>query len=775
MPPFVKKLCCLVILTLGGQLSWGFALLGPINEPYQVPVIGYNIGGDIGAPKNIGEEYRRNTPVIYYSFDANFLDYFGSNGVAAIESGISVFNALTNVSRMSGNLNEFPLQVTRENYLAETLFIEDMKSWTMTILCEQLGLSEPERYVWTLHDRYQLPNTTCPVGTEYLIVQRNFDPVMSPLNQFQTTSYVNGTLYSYFVLENCGGGPPWSALTIPFPVDPLDFSFTTVAGVGDFSTAAATANVGGLDVGRYFIGLTRDDVGGLRYLYRTNLVNYESTGPNTLAEVTNPVPQLLFTSNLTELAQLALTNNAATLQTLVPNLSIINSSNYFVNVLVTNVTAFFTNQPWTPVGSSALVFQTNVVPTIQTRFIHTFANLLLLRQTANGPTLVPITQLPAPNGQSFVTIETDTIGTVSAPFGPAGNTTITTNSTFTTFLTNSVVGDYVLLPTNFCSVEILSHQLTFLTAATNLVASITNSLVNTNALGFTNAGTILQVNQSQISYYTNQVYVVLPVICVASNISLFQGIDRVRFVRRDFDSLVGRTFTPFTNFYSLNSITNNSLVPQPIQRTITGPDILFSAQDLDSNPGSAVHPIFSILVRNINFNATLAGAGLAGPGTIESGGASNTVVAWNKAGPTFGNGSPNAFFAASAEASQATGLILGTFDGSTNAPIVFPNGTSIVNLENQLLIGITPAHLSNGQVGVNYGAAAASFNATGGVAPYSWALAPSSPGLPPGISLLSNGTFVGTPSAEGTYDFTIRLTDAAGRTVDRGYSITILP
>ena len=287
--------------------------------------------------------------------------------------------------------------------------------------------------------------------------------MISPLDQFQSSSYVNGTLYSYFVAENCGLGPNPFGVTIPFPVDPLDFSFTSVVG-----------NNPSPGRGLYFTGLTRDDVGGLRYL-PTNLVNSESTGPNTLASVTNPVPQLLFTSNLTELAQLALTNNAATLQTLVPNLAIINSSNYFVNVLVTNVTAFFTNQPWTPVGTTVLAFQTNVVPTIQTRFTHAFANLLLLRQTANGPTLVPVTQLPLPNGQSFVTIETDTIGTISDPFGPVGSTTIRTNSTFTTFLTNSVAGDYVILPTNFCSVQILSHQLTFVTSSTNLLASVTNS------------------------------------------------------------------------------------------------------------------------------------------------------------------------------------------------------------------------------------------------------------------------------------------------------------
>ena len=771
MPSLAKKLACLSALVLSGQLSWGFAIIGPINEPWQIPDIGYNLGGDIGAPKNIGEEYRRNTPVLYYSFDANFLDYFGSNGVNAVEAGIAVYNALPKVSNFSSNLVEYPTQATRENYLAGALFLTDVKSWTMVILAEQLGLAPPERYVWTLHDRYHTGPTPCPVGMNYLVVQRNFDPLFNAgLSQLLPTPYVNGVLYSYFILEVCQPPNPL-AITIPFPVDPLDFSFTSVAGVDNFGGLVAGANVGTLFDGRFFIGLTRDDVGGLRYLYRTNLMNFESTGPNTLAEVTNPVPTLLFTSNLTELAQLALTNNAATLQTLVPNLNIINSSNYFVNVLVTNVTPFFTNEPWMPVGSTVLLFATNIVPTIQARFIHTFGNLLLVQQGPNGPTLVPVTQLPLPNGQSFITIQTSTVGTVSDPFAPVGTVTVNTNNTFTTFLTNSVVGDFVILPTNFCSVEILSSQLTFVTQTTNFLGSATNTLTITNTLGFTNAGTVLQITENQINYFTNHAFVVLPVFCVASNVALFQGIERIRFVRRDFDSLLGRTFIPFTNFYTLNSITNNQLVPQPIQRIINGPDILFTAQDLDSNPGSAVHPVAPVLARNINFNTNNEGVGLAGPGTIEP----FTTVIWNKSGPTFYNASPNAYFPDTSEASQLSLRVLGYYDGTTNAPIVFPNGTSIINLENEVLIGITPGRLPNGQVGVDFGTGTITFNATGGVSPYTWTLAPDSPGLPPGLFLLPNGTLGGTPAAEGTYDFTIRMTDATGRTVDRGYSITILP
>ncbi len=229
-----KKLAALALLVSCGQSSWGFALLGPNNEPYQTPDLGYNpLPRDAlpTAPKNIGEQYRRNTPVMYFSFDANFLDYFGSNGVAAVQAAFDIMNNVPKASKMSANLAEFPLEVTRENYVAEAVGLYDLKSFTLHYIIEQMGLAEPERYVWTLHDRYQFPNTTCPAGLEYLVIQRNFDPVASALNQFQSTAYVNGTLYTYIVTEDCGIGGPPTAEAVEQSVDPLDITFTAVAAI----------------------------------------------------------------------------------------------------------------------------------------------------------------------------------------------------------------------------------------------------------------------------------------------------------------------------------------------------------------------------------------------------------------------------------------------------------------------------------------------------------------------------------------------------------------
>ena len=61
--------------------------------------LGYAQPGDIGGPMNLGQEYRWNVPVLTYAFDQSFLDYFGSGGVAAVESAIGILNSLPPVSK----------------------------------------------------------------------------------------------------------------------------------------------------------------------------------------------------------------------------------------------------------------------------------------------------------------------------------------------------------------------------------------------------------------------------------------------------------------------------------------------------------------------------------------------------------------------------------------------------------------------------------------------------------------------------------------------------
>ena len=124
-----------MVLVLGVQQAGSFALLGPRGQAagaidgFEQPIIGYQLGGDIGTPKNLGEEFRRNTPVMYFTMDANFFDYFGSHGsnaiVQAFEQANNIFTNSSGqsvgVSEFNSDLSEFPLSALEFNYQAQAL------------------------------------------------------------------------------------------------------------------------------------------------------------------------------------------------------------------------------------------------------------------------------------------------------------------------------------------------------------------------------------------------------------------------------------------------------------------------------------------------------------------------------------------------------------------------------------------------------------------------------------------------------------------------------
>ena len=83
---------------------------------------------------------------------------------------------------------------------------------------------------------------------------------------------------------------------------------------------------------------------------------------------------------------------------------------------------------------------------------------------------------------------------------------------------------------------------------------------------------------------------------------------------------------------------------------------------------------------------------------------------------------------------------------------------------------ITTTSLQNGRQGQSYGV---QLSATGGVGSYNWDLAPGSQQLPPWLNLSSGGYLSGTPTNGGTYNFTVRVTDAASHTAVQGLSLFI--
>jgi subtilisin family serine protease len=106
---------------------------------------------------------------------------------------------------------------------------------------------------------------------------------------------------------------------------------------------------------------------------------------------------------------------------------------------------------------------------------------------------------------------------------------------------------------------------------------------------------------------------------------------------------------------------------------------------------------------------------------------------------------------------QATGADGGTSTRSTSIRVAAP-------------LAISTTSLAAGTVGTSYSAALAS---TGGEPAITWSLASGS--LPSGLTLSSSGSISGTPSASGTYGFTVLATDSGSpvRTATKSLSIEI--
>jgi len=961
--------------------AWAYSLLGPVangGDAWQVPLIGYNpitavqVLSPLGfleplavGPKNLGEEYRRNTPVLYYASDANFLTYFWTNGLVAIDQAFTILNALTNVDLYSAGLTEFSLNTETLNYTAQGLGLLDLKSTTLTALTEQLGLTDSIRYVWILHDRYLPGGAHCaiyypsqgdfgidssgPGGEEYLVVMRNFDITATPLNYNapdvgQYSPYVNGELYSYVVLENCSAPDSTaSADAVEIPVDPLFHNPPVSSGSGEEA----------LNVGYFYTGLTRDDVAGLRYLMSTNTMNTENSTAGSFLWVTNVSPdQLVTTTNLGLFLLQAQTLDPNTLQAAYPGLYITGTVTNYTFQFVTNYTPYYTNQPG-PASTNLgpLILWTNYDLTLFSSLIQTdapaviqalYPNLWIISNSVVGYTNIVTTNyitvltnlIGGPAGSSKqitivnpndpisfnflplysyvfgnivtntysarTTVTNQTITVTNLIGAPAGSPLVTNITMKRVTLTNTVSGDFFIVPTNWCGYFILATQWVqvipsftntlaaagttnnfgsaqftqntifyytnriyavfpgicepALVYATNIVGSnivtytetfgnvvtysfVSNSVVTflvtnidlppggpttvlatnifitnhvpfviaptnlpsgdfwivptnwncgynlisvlaTNATASTNTIQVAtippgvanigqQYSVSTISYFTNHTLLVAPLICLTEpNVPrLYQGVGRIQFVRANYDSLLGQFFQPITNIYSMTVVSNNQPHVQFFQRVVTTPDFLFSASDQAAGPNATL--TVNRYIRNVNFDQSTILAGLAGPGIINP----PSTITFNKVGPVYVNEEPSFMNGPIYQRS----FIWGSFDGTTNAPIVYPNGTSVANLAAEALIQISPASLPNGTNNVPY--PTVTLSATGGQTPYVWALASGS-ALPPGLTLsqtsgVNYATISGTPTNSGPYVITVQMTDAGNRVVAVNYAITI--
>jgi hypothetical protein len=403
--------------------------------------------------------------------------------------------------------------------------------------------------------------------------------------------------------------------------------------------------------------------------------------------------------------------------------------------------------------------------TAQQMYVDTFGGIITSNNLNSTPNIflnglnVPLdyeTNTPA----SLVTTSQGVPGYGS----PYPGTIVTNTTTQAILITNTISGEYFTIPAGQCGWKFLSPQpngfpFANVVSSTNIISTTTN--VTTAA---TNVTTV-----SIVTYFTNHTYVVVPITCVTSTpaAGLYEGIEKIRFVRADYDSLFGQRFPPITNNYTMTLVTNSQTVVQNFQRIVTAPDILLTAADT-ATAGYAVQRTAPA------WDEANILAGLAGPGTIDP----PITLTFDKVGPLYNNNwnalALNPLITTIGETNQTLLFAWASFDASTNDPVAYPSGTSIQNLMNQVLIQVSPTTVPDGAYNTVY--APVTFTVTGGGAferPFTW----SATGLPTGLTVTTdangNGYLSGKPAQVGTFDFTIQLTDSLGRSVNWNYSITI--
>jgi uncharacterized protein YhjY with autotransporter beta-barrel domain len=221
--------------------------------------------------------------------------------------------------------------------------------------------------------------------------------------------------------------------------------------------------------------------------------------------------------------------------------------------------------------------------------------------------------------------------------------------------------------------------------------------------------------------------------------------------------LSGAPTTPGTyNFTLVASDTSGApgpyaSLPVAYSLTVVAPTVTITAPAAGALPGVTA---FGLV------NQTFTAVGGSGPHTFALvGGALPAGVSLSGAGVL--SGAPTTpgtynFSLAASDSSAAPGPF-------TSAPTGYSLTVSAPT------ISFTPATLPDGTTGQAY---AQTLTASGGTAAYSYGLTAGA--LPPGVALAAAGALSGTPTAAGTFGFTITVTDAHGFSTGNAYSLHII-
>ncbi len=164
-------------------------------------------------------------------------------------------------------------------------------------------------------------------------------------------------------------------------------------------------------------------------------------------------------------------------------------------------------------------------------------------------------------------------------------------------------------------------------------------------------------------------------------------------------------------------------------------------------------------------------AGTVGAGYSQTLAATGGVApySWSLVGSLPAGLSLNAGVISGVPSNPGTATITFRATDSAGTPV---SATTTLSLTiNPAPLNITTGSLASGTVGASYNQ---TLTATGGISPYGWSVTGT---LPTGLALGSSGVISGTPSAAGTTNITITVTDSAGIPVAAAtvFSLTINP
>ena len=289
---------------LAGKKVEAFVMIGPMHPNYIASGgVDFNYTDDLGGPKELKRFFRWNIPMLTYAFDASFMQYFGLEGRDAVKEAFTVVNDFFSNSNYVGvSALEMTTHGFRNNYnttwinqTAQNAQIIDIKSLTLGLLVNQLGLGNPHRYAF---GNYAMSTNTVGTQINFNVRLRNYDPITE-----RPSSYINNVNYSYRLVHdaNASAGVPAVLPSFAdmeeFTTDTSGNAWTSLAGIVDAfygNTAIYWTDQPSLfGFGVYYDGLnamggqyqprhalTYDDAGGLKYLYRTNNFVYEGLDPS---------------------------------------------------------------------------------------------------------------------------------------------------------------------------------------------------------------------------------------------------------------------------------------------------------------------------------------------------------------------------------------------------------------------------------------------------------------------------------------------------------------